>query len=90
MKIGVAQRRDAAEKAPAAQVSGASDPPRPAAGRVNPEERRRRIAVFAYFRAEERGFSPGCELADWLEAEREIDSELQAGTDVRSGLEGRR
>lgn len=29
-------------------------------------------AVAAYFRAERRGFSPGNDLEDWLEAEREI------------------
>lgn len=30
------------------------------------------IAVAAYYRAERRGFAPGGELADWLEAEREL------------------
>ena len=30
------------------------------------------IAQAAYFRAEKRGFAAGCELDDWLEAEREI------------------
>jgi hypothetical protein len=29
------------------------------------------IAVSAYFRAEQRGFSPGNELDDWLQAEAE-------------------
>jgi len=37
-------------------------------------DRRRRIAVAAYLRAERRGFVPGAELEDWLEAEREEDS----------------
>lgn len=31
------------------------------------------IRTAAYFRAEHRGFAPGGELEDWLEAEREID-----------------
>ncbi len=31
------------------------------------------IRTAAYFRAERRGFAPGGELDDWLEAEREID-----------------
>jgi hypothetical protein len=35
------------------------------------------IAERAYFRAEKRGFAPGHELEDWLEAEREI-AELRA------------
>jgi hypothetical protein len=32
------------------------------------------IAAAAYYRAEQRGFAPGDELADWLAAEREVDS----------------
>jgi DUF2934 family protein len=31
-----------------------------------------RIALVAYLKAEARGFSPGRELDDWLEAEKEI------------------
>ena len=38
------------------------------------EERERRIAIAAYLRAERRGFAPGFELEDWLEAERDEDS----------------
>jgi hypothetical protein len=34
----------------------------------------RAVATAAYYRAERRGFSPGRELDDWLEAEREISS----------------
>lgn len=30
------------------------------------------VAVAAYYKAEKRGFSPGRELQDWLEAEKEI------------------
>ena len=39
----------------------------------DPDERRRRIAETAYYRAERRGFAPGREEDDWLEAEQEID-----------------
>lgn len=35
--------------------------------------RRARIAEAAYYRAEKRGFAPGGEDQDWLEAEAEID-----------------
>jgi hypothetical protein len=35
------------------------------------EERISRIAESAYYKAETRGFSPGCELDDWLAAEAE-------------------
>jgi hypothetical protein len=38
------------------------------------ESREARIAEAAYWRAERRGFSPGRELDDWLEAEREIEA----------------
>lgn len=31
------------------------------------------IAVAAYYRAEKRGFAPGGELQDWIEAEAEIE-----------------
>jgi len=38
----------------------------------NAQERERLIAQAAYFRAEKRGFAPGCELQDWVEAEAEV------------------
>lgn len=47
---------------------------------VPPDERRRLIAHSAYLRAERRGFAPGSELADWLEAEVEVDALLRART----------
>lgn len=31
-----------------------------------------KIAELAYYKAESRGFAPGNELEDWLEAEREF------------------
>jgi len=37
------------------------------------------IAVAAYFRAEQRGFSPGQEVDDWLQAEKEIASRASCG-----------
>ena len=36
------------------------------------EDARRQIAEAAYFRAKERGFEPGHELEDWIEAESEV------------------
>lgn len=38
------------------------------------DDRRRRIAEAAYYRAERRGFAAGFEDVDWMEAEKEIDS----------------
>jgi|GEM_PF-2214437 hypothetical protein len=41
---------------------------------IFPEDRELRIAELAYSKAQQRGFEPGHELDDWLEAEREIDA----------------
>ena len=40
---------------------------------VDPEVRRLMIAEAAYYCAEQRGFEPGHEREDWLEAEARID-----------------
>jgi hypothetical protein len=37
------------------------------------EERQRWIATAAYHRAEQRGFAPGYEMQDWLDAEADIN-----------------
>ena len=42
--------------------------------RLTSAERHRRICDLAYRRAEQRGFAPGGEVEDWLEAEREVDA----------------
>jgi len=47
-----------------------------AAAKFTPEERERLVATAAYFRAERRGFAPGYEVLDWLEAEAEVDALL--------------
>ena len=41
-------------------------------GDASPEEIRRLIAEAAYYRAKERGFEPGHELEDWIQAESEV------------------
>ena len=38
-------------------------------------ERRQKTAEAAYYKAEQRGFAPGLEEGDWLDAEKEIDDE---------------
>src|SRR3569832_2084509 len=43
---------------------------------VSAEEREKMIAQAAYLRAGQRGFMGGAPVADWLEAEAEIDSRL--------------
>ena len=40
-------------------------------------ERWQRIAEAAYYKAERRGFVPGYEERDWLDAESEMDGELR-------------
>jgi hypothetical protein len=42
--------------------------------RLTAAERHSRICDLAYRRAEQRGFAPGNEVEDWLEAEREVDA----------------
>ena len=39
---------------------------------TDPARQRALIAEAAYYRAERRGFSPGHELDDWLQAEAEV------------------
>ena len=45
---------------------------------LSPEEIYRLIREAAYYKAEARQFSPGVELQDWLEAEKEVMQRLQA------------
>jgi hypothetical protein len=42
--------------------------------RLTAAERYQRICDLAYRRAEQRGFAPGGQIDDWLEAEREVDA----------------
>jgi len=66
-RTGSARRRvDAGARAHATEHAAVTD-----------EERHRMIASIAYFQAERRGFVPGAELDDWLQAEREVDELLR-------------
>jgi hypothetical protein len=72
----------AASKAVATKPAAAPKKKAPAATKLiekpaapSPEERQRWVATAAYHRAEKRGFAPGYEVQDWLDAEVEI-SEL--------------
>jgi vacuolar-type H+-ATPase subunit H len=38
----------------------------------DPNQLRQQVSVHAYYKAEQRGFSPGQETEDWLEAESEL------------------
>lgn len=52
--------------------------PQTASARMAPEQRQQLIAQAAYFIAERRGFAPGNELEDWLQAEAEIEACMKA------------
>jgi hypothetical protein len=65
------QRPDSPESKSDASASGQGRTPRNAA---LPPERAERIARRAYELAAQRGFAPGHELDDWLQAEREIEA----------------
>lgn len=64
-----------AKRPPTPPKPSPSAPVRP---QVTPEARRALIAENAYLRAERRGFEPGHEDEDWLEAEAEVDALLRA------------
>ena len=46
---------------------------------IEPEARDAMISEAAYFRSAHRGFEPGHEIDDWLDAESEIDAALARG-----------
>jgi DUF2934 family protein len=45
--------------------------------KLSEEHRRQMIAEAAYFRAERRGFSGGDAVADWIEAEAEVEERVR-------------
>jgi hypothetical protein len=69
-----ASRSDSKAGAPSRPVSEQRAAPMTSNVRadLSPEETRRLIAEAAYYRAKERGFEPGHELEDWVEAESEV------------------
>jgi hypothetical protein len=50
------------------------------AARLSPEDVYRLIQESAYFRAKARGFAPGHEVQDWIEAEAEVRMRLEDRT----------
>jgi len=56
--------------------SNKSLPPR-SPTKLTPEEVYRLIQESAYFKAKERGFAPGGEVQDWIEAEAEVRRRLE-------------
>jgi hypothetical protein len=71
------RRKTARQAAPATPKPDSRSASMPASGGgmrtdATSQETRRQIAEAAYFRAKERGFAPGRELDDWVEAESEV------------------
>ena len=54
----------------------AASAPKASKGKIKTEASHDQIAALAYLKAEARGFSPGRELDDWLEAESELNSSI--------------
>jgi hypothetical protein len=69
-----AARRAAAPKASVAPKAPVA--PKSPAASAAPVDRDEMVRVAAYFRALRRGFAPGYEVADWLEAQAEVDEIL--------------
>jgi hypothetical protein len=45
---------------------------------ISPDELRKLISEAAYYRAKQRGFAPGHELEDWVQAEAEVIGRLNS------------
>ncbi len=52
---------------------------RPQGKPLSNEDLYKMIAETAYFKAKARGFSPGREIQDWIEAEAEVRERMRAG-----------
>jgi hypothetical protein len=68
--------------APRTAASSAAAPRNSASAITAPsnEEMYRLIAETAYFKAKARGFEPGGEVQDWIEAEAEVRLRIERGT----------
>ncbi len=72
-----ATRAKSAPAKPRSGVSASRRKPKVVDG-ISPQQRYEMVAQAAYYRAAERGFSPGNELEDWIAAEAEIEQLLAA------------
>jgi hypothetical protein len=77
------KERRAAPRKPAASTAPKSDGGgRGKAAQLKPltnEDLYKLIAETAYFKAKARGFTPGGEVQDWIEAESEVRTRMRAG-----------
>jgi hypothetical protein len=83
-KVPAAEKATAPAKAAKAASAPAAAPATPKAAAkggavVTPEQRANYIEVAAFYIAERRGFASGDPMADWLEAQAEIDRAIANG-----------
>lgn len=75
----MAKSKGTPEQQPQAEANPqvTSEATQEAAGETQPASaapRQEAVAKAAYYKAEQRGFAPGYEMQDWLDAERELAS----------------
>jgi len=68
--------RTSSKKPPARKAPAARALPAGVGSPVSREERWRMVAEAAYYRARQRNFAAGDEVADWLQAEHDVDEQL--------------
>jgi Protein of unknown function (DUF2934) len=78
--VGTRRVTDAAHQLPRAPEPSTTGAGSAGSGPIAAQTRYRRICERAYQIAAKRGFGPGKEVDDWLQAEREIDSEALTNT----------
>jgi len=75
------ERRAAPKAAPKSSTPNAARPSAfndSARADISPDELRKLISEAAYYRAKRRGFAPGHELEDWVQAEAEVIGRLSS------------
>lgn len=77
--MGKKVKADKSEKVPARRSPAARTAVVSVNSELTPDERHRMIAEAAYRRAEQRGFTGGDPLQDWLEAEAAIELQMKNG-----------
>jgi hypothetical protein len=76
-QVTQAPPEEAVRRSDTSEAGSASERSRVSSESISPEARRAMIAEAAYYRAQQRGFTSGYELEDWLQAEQEIDAALR-------------
>jgi hypothetical protein len=66
------KERPASAKAPRTARKTRTPAPPDARVEISPDELRKLVSEAAYYRAKQRGFTPGHEVEDWVQAEAEV------------------